>query len=67
MRHFKGVIDENGVFTPYTSIDAYHTAWQMKRGIYGTNDQQRLWSWVPMMLTLYGNQITRKHTLRLAA
>lgn len=67
---FTGATDAQGQFTPYPSIDAYHADHQMQRGIYGTNDQQRFWSWVPMMLTLHGLHITRTNQqliLRLAA
>lgn len=64
---FTGTIKLDGTHVPYPSIDAYHADYQMQRGIYGTNDQQKFWSWVPMILTLYGLHITRKHTLRLAA
>lgn len=38
---FQGVTDRGGVFTPYPTIDAYHTVWQQARGIYGTQDQER--------------------------
>lgn len=38
---FQGVVGLDGTFTPYPTIDAYLAESQIKRGIYGTIDQER--------------------------